>query len=51
LTNLSLPDIGRNFGGRDHSTVLYACKKVEQRQANEQALKEMIMQLRELIRA
>ena len=51
LTNLSLPDIGRNFGGRDHSTVLHACKKVEQRQANEKALKEMIMQLRELIRA
>jgi chromosomal replication initiator protein len=50
LTNLSLPAIGRNFGGRDHSTVSHACKKVEQRQANEQALREIIIQLRELIR-
>jgi chromosomal replication initiator protein len=28
LTNLSLPDIGEAFGGRDHTTVIHACKKV-----------------------
>ena len=28
LTELSLVDIGRMFGGRDHSTVIYACEKV-----------------------
>jgi len=28
LTELSLADIGRIFGGRDHSTVIYACEKV-----------------------
>jgi chromosomal replication initiator protein len=28
LTELSLVDIGRIFGGRDHSTVIYACEKV-----------------------
>jgi len=28
LTELSLVDIGRLFGGRDHSTVIYACEKV-----------------------
>ncbi len=29
-TNLSLPKIGNEFGGRDHTTVLHACKKVEE---------------------
>ena len=30
LTHLSLDEIGEYFGGRDHSTVLHACRKVEQ---------------------
>lgn len=30
LTACSLLEIGRYFGGRDHSTILYACRKVEQ---------------------
>ena len=30
LTPLSLEQIGAYFGGRDHSTVLHACRKVEQ---------------------
>jgi len=30
LTTLSLPDIGDAFGGRDHTTVIHACKKVDE---------------------
>lgn len=30
LTNQSLPDIGDAFGGRDHTTVIHACRKVEE---------------------
>jgi len=29
LTTRSLPEIGRRFGGRDHTTVLHACRRVE----------------------
>ena len=29
LTNHSLPEIGEAFGGRDHTTVLHACKKIK----------------------
>lgn len=30
LTNHSLPEIGDHFGGRDHTTVIHACRKIKQ---------------------
>ena len=30
MTSRSLPEIGRRFGGRDHSTVLHAVRKIEE---------------------
>ncbi len=38
LTQLSLPDIGQAFGGRDHSTVLHACKTIEDLRNSDQTI-------------
>jgi chromosomal replication initiator protein len=35
LTTRSLPYIGRKFGGRDHTTVLHACRAVNRREATD----------------
>ncbi len=45
LTPLSLEQIGAHFGGRDHSTVLHACRKVEQALARDTALSGAVRQL------
>ena len=42
LTDLSLPKIGDEFGGRDHSTVLHAYNKIENDMENSQELKKNI---------
>ena len=40
LTNHSLPEIGDAFGGRDHTTVLHACRKVVELRESNQRLSE-----------
>jgi chromosomal replication initiator protein len=45
LTDLSLDQIGAYFGGRDHSTVLHACRKVEQALTLDLALSGAVRQL------
>jgi chromosomal replication initiator protein len=42
LTLRSLPEIGRRFGGRDHTTVLHAVRKIETLAGNDNALAEEI---------
>lgn len=44
---LSFPELGRAFGGRDHSTVLYSCRKIEQLQRDDKNVKTMIHALSE----
>jgi chromosomal replication initiator protein len=45
LTGLSLEQIGAYFGGRDHSTVLHACRKVEQALGQDIVLSGAVRQL------
>ncbi len=42
LTDLSLPKIGEEFGGRDHTTVLHAFKKIEEMITNDSEFKHRI---------
>jgi chromosomal replication initiator protein len=40
LTSHSLPEIGDAFGGRDHTTVMHACKRIKELRASEQRMAE-----------
>jgi chromosomal replication initiator protein len=49
LTPRSLPEIGRKFGGRDHTTVMHACKKIDELIAADRALGEDVELLRRML--
>jgi chromosomal replication initiator protein len=49
LTSRSLPEIGRRFGDRDHTTVMHAIKKIEQLKAIDPALAEDVDLLRRML--
>jgi chromosomal replication initiator protein len=50
LTSCSLPEIAKEFGGRDHGTVLHACNKIEDSMKKDQALQSVIQHLENDIR-
>jgi chromosomal replication initiator protein len=49
LTPRSLPEIGRRFGGRDHTTVLHAVRKIEGEQSKDAKLSQELEILKRLI--
>ena len=51
LTPRSLPEIGRKFGGRDHTTVMHAVKKIEELIANDSSLAEDVELLRRMLQS
>ncbi|CAM9880077.1 unnamed protein product [Discosporangium mesarthrocarpum] len=49
LTSRSLPEIGRKFGGRDHTTVMHAVRKVDELRASDSAFSEDVELLRRML--
>ena len=49
LTTRSLPEIGRKFGGRDHTTVMHAVRKIEELKLSDRALAEDVELLRRML--
>ena len=51
LTSRSLPEIGRRFGGRDHTTIMHGVKKIEELMAQDSQLADDIELLRRALEA
>ncbi len=51
LTARSLPEIGRKFGGRDHTTVMHAVRRVEELKATDPSFAEDVELLRRMLEA
>ena len=51
LTSKSLPEIGRRFGGRDHTTVMHAVKRVESLAETDSQIAEDVELLRRMLEA
>ena len=49
LTSFSYPEIGKAFGGKDHTTVMHAVKKIETLLDDDQRLKKQIIDLKEAL--
>jgi chromosomal replication initiator protein len=49
LTPRSLPEIGRKFGGRDHTTVMHAIRRIEELRASDAVLSESVETLRRML--
>lgn len=49
LTSRSLPEIGRKFGGRDHTTVMHAVKKIEELRSSDVGFSEDVELLRRML--
>ncbi len=48
-TDLSLPRIGEEFGGKDHTTVMYSCEKIAKQIDKDQQVRQIVSQLSDLI--
>lgn len=49
LTDASFPEIGREFGGKDHTTIIHACRRIEKAVDKDHAIQTTINSLRDEI--
>ena len=49
LTEASLPEIGRQFGGKHHTTVMHSVEKIEQVRKSDKDLNRMLNKLTEIL--
>ena len=50
ILDISLPKIGEHFGGRDHSTVIHACTKIEKELEKDPSLQKTIIEIEKRIK-
>ncbi len=51
LTSLSFPDIGRGFGGKDHTTVLHAVRKIQEATINDKKIHDDVELLTKILQS
>ena len=51
LTSMSLPDIGKGFGGRDHTTVLHAIRKIQDVMQKDRAIRDDVELLSKILQS
>ncbi|OYV03592.1 chromosomal replication initiation protein DnaA [candidate division bacterium WOR-3 4484_18] len=51
ILQMPLKEIGKAFGGKDHTTVMYACQKVEQLMEKDVELREKVFHIKKLIQS
>jgi len=50
LTNLSFPEIGEKFGGKDHTTIMHAWRKIAKQREKEENLRRELLELENFLK-
>jgi len=51
FTEASFPEVGSHFGGKDHTTVMYACRRIKERKEKDKVLINELTELKKLLKS